>query len=223
MPRAVMTINPAQEAAAAAKVDSELREPLIETVTVSKRSYNAAIVITLLLVSGLIAMCVLLALKISSSSTSTSAAVADSTNTTTTVVIEIAGAYTDAYGTDVTVTSEAFTTVYPGDDSAGPAVIDVTFFSNTMGFLVGKNSGAGSYYPDFWSRIDWHTATAAQWGAAEAGKVAYCTSLYNAESEFAAMRLQTQLGGAVDPDVYDISLANSTGCGGYPFTILSPT
>jgi len=217
MPKAVMTTNPVREAAAAAKVDAELREPLVETVTVSKRSYNAAIVTTLLLVSGLVAMCILLALKIPLSNTSTSA---DSTNTTE---IEISGSYIDAYGSYVNVTSDAFTTVYPGDDSAGPSVIDVTFFSNTMGFLVGKNSGAGSWYPGTWSRIDWHTATAAQWGAAEAGKVAYCTSLYNAASEFAAMRLQTQLGGAVDPDVYDISLANSTGCGGYPFTILTPT
>lgn len=219
MPRAVLTIKSEREAAVAAKVDAELREPLVEMVTVSKRSYNAAIAFTIVLASGVVALCILLALNILSSDYAS--AEADSTNTTS-AKIEIIGSYTDAYGTNVTVTSDTFTTMYPGDDAAGPSIIDITFFSNTLGFLVGKNGGAGSWYPGYWSRIDWHTATAAQWGMSEAGKVAYCTSAFNAESEFAAMRLQTQPGGAVDPDIYDISLANSTGCGGYPFSILTP-
>jgi len=135
-------------------------------------------------------------------------------------IIEIKGAFGDGWGSEIVINNDYYQSQYPG---YGKSFINITFFDNTMKFLVGQNSGPGSYNPGKWSRIDWHIATEAMWGAANAGKVAYCTTLYNAESEMATMLLDTQPGGAVDPRIYDYDLAPTTGCGGFAFSILTPT
>ena len=52
--------------------------------------------------------------------------------------LELIGSYTDNYGSTITVTEDQFITEYPGYPYY---YINITYFSNELGFLVGQNGG----------------------------------------------------------------------------------
>ena len=131
------------------------------------------------------------------------------------VPLAIIGKYIDPYNSTVVITQKAVTTTYSSPGSQ-PHHINITFFNNDMQFLVGQNSGPGTWHPEKWSRIDWTRIS----HGVNLGKIAYCTSVYNAPSEQMAMLVSTQ-GGMAPNSVMDHSILNTTGCGGFPFSILT--
>lgn len=136
--------------------------------------------------------------------------------------IAVWGKWIDQYNSKLTITNDAFDTQYSDYLSDPPTYtnpasrIAITFYDNDgtvanlgalgqTGFLVGQN--AGGSFPDLWSRMDWHR---------DATGLKYCTTAYNAADEQTAM-LQLVL----HPASHD--RANTThGCGGFPFSVLSP-
>ena len=56
--------------------------------------------------------------------------------------LAISGEWVDAYGTDITVSSFVYVSIYAGGQPDG---INVTHYDNLAGYLVGQNFGPGSY------------------------------------------------------------------------------
>jgi hypothetical protein len=115
--------------------------------------------------------------------------------------LAIAGEWVDSYGTDLTVSSSAYVSIYSG---AQPSVVHVTYYDNLAGYLIGQNYGPGSYYPGLWSRVDWVVDTD--------DSLHVCTTHYAAPNATAAMVAHAE---------HDHALYASTGCGGYPFSALT--
>lgn len=107
---------------------------------------------------------------------------------------EIAGAYTDEYGSMHTVDALAWT--------IDTAVFHVLAVDNAADHLVAQNDAANEYFPELYSRFDWHVEDKA---------VYYCQTAYDAPSE-AAAEATTPADGA------DLVM----GCAGFPWTLLTP-
>jgi len=187
-----------------------------DKVEVKKSTYTMMLLATILFVGATVAA-VVLGIQLNNKSSDPESAPKPEPEPTESIAI--AGTWGDGFGSLIVIDDNAYTSRYPADGE--PAFINFTFYNNVLGFAVGQNSGPGSYNPGKWSRIDFHEITDAnKWGPANVGKFAYCSTLYNAETETAAMLLNTQPGGGVSPAIYDFALANTTGCGGFPFSIL---
>lgn len=210
-----------EERKEAARREAELLEPLFETVTVSKQTYHVVIIFVSVVFAAFVVMAVLFFLPSSATVMPTAKPTQQPTSqpTATFVDIDIAGAYTSNWGGSHEITSASWT-------ESATSIIDITYFSNDLRFLVGKNRDSNTWNPGLWSRIDWHTAERAEWSSAYSdasaamwgavGNVAYCTSLYAAASEDAAMYLTET------HNYYDTTRANSTGCGGqFAFSFLT--
>ena len=115
--------------------------------------------------------------------------------------VAITGSWHDAWGTSVTIGAAAYISIYAGGE---PSIVGVTQYSNAEGWLVGQNSGAGSYNPGMWSRVDWVVDAA--------GGLHVCTSHYDAANESVALT----------PNANHSAYATS-GCGGFGFSALTPT
>ena len=116
--------------------------------------------------------------------------------------LQIVGSWQDPFGTSITISTAAYVSIYQG---GAPSVVKITHYDNAQAFLVGHNSGAGSYYPGKWSRLDWLYDSA--------GALHLCTSHYTAENETMAMQPNPS---------NNHSLYASTGCGGFAFSALTP-
>ena len=115
--------------------------------------------------------------------------------------LAITGTYTSGQST-IMFMSDAYMSSWNG----GPwSIINITSYDNAAGFLVGQNSGPGSFNPGLWSRIDWLFDSS--------GVLHYCTTHYNAATEAAAM----QPGGVT----HNHSLFTTSGCNGFPFSALT--
>jgi len=112
--------------------------------------------------------------------------------------VDIGGIWYDTYGSDIRVTSTAYMSTYPG---SGPSIINITYYNNTAGFLVGQNSGSGSYNPGQWSRLDWVEPIP--------GELHVCTTHYDANDEASAM---------LPNPSHDHAAYATTGCGGFAFS-----
>jgi hypothetical protein len=109
--------------------------------------------------------------------------------------LEIVGDYTDDFGGTHEITADTWTI-----DGAG--VFHVLDFDNDTDYLVAQNDADNTYSPDLFSRFEW----------VENGDGLYlCQSVFDAESESAAH----DAAGA-DPDDLE------TGCGGFPWSVLTP-
>jgi hypothetical protein len=115
--------------------------------------------------------------------------------------IDIAGSWSDPYGSSLQISSTMYTSAYPGYDESH---IEISYFDNAASFLVGLNSGPGNWNPGMWSRVDWIFD--------ERGGLHVCTTHYDATDEAAAM--------LPHPD-HDHALYATTGCGGFPFSALT--
>jgi len=114
--------------------------------------------------------------------------------------IPIAGSWSDNWGTAISVTNSVWT--------SGGSAHHIEAYSNS--WLLIKTP-ADAYYPNTWSRIDFHPATA---GGSVANGFGYCTTVYNATT--AAEALTTA-------GTYNASDA-SGGCGasGFSHSVASP-
>lgn len=114
--------------------------------------------------------------------------------------LAIAGEYLDGFGTEHTVTDEAWTQQYPGYD---PMVFAITGYDNSARWVVAQNDASNAYSANLWSRFDWTEADGHLW---------YCQSAYDAASEAEAQD-------TARPDDTDPA---TLGCGGFSWTDLTP-
>lgn len=112
--------------------------------------------------------------------------------------IAIAGSWTDDYGGDHTITNDSWS------QYGGSSVFDFTEYDNDEAYAIAQNGSANEYNPDLYSRFDW------TWDAAD--QLWYCQTAYAAASE--ADALATAAADPTDP--------STTGCGGFPWTSLTP-
>jgi hypothetical protein len=112
--------------------------------------------------------------------------------------LPITGSYMNAWGGTIVISSDAYI-------SGGTNIINITHVDTTEGFFVGQNSGAGSFNPGLWSRVDWLFDSS--------GGLHMCTTHYNAANESMAMRP----GGVT----HNHSLFSTSGCNGFSFSALS--
>ncbi len=110
--------------------------------------------------------------------------------------LEIAGSYTDGWGTAHEITSQTWT-------MAGMGVFHVAGYDNDGNWLVAQNDAANAYSPGLWSRMDWSETQ---------GKLYFCQTAYAAASRQEAE--DTPAADATDP--------TASGCGGFAWTELTP-
>lgn len=114
--------------------------------------------------------------------------------------LDIAGSYTDAFGTDHDIDE---TTWSQSGATGYSSTYDVVSFDNDAQYLVAQNGPENAYSADLWSRFDWVRAD---------GVLYYCQTNFGAESQDAAEA--TARGDDSDPA--------AAGCGGFAWTALSP-
>lgn len=107
---------------------------------------------------------------------------------------EIAGMYTDEYGSMHTVDVLAWT--------IDTSVFHVLAVDNAGDHLVARNDAANDFFPDLYSRFDWYL---------EGEELYFCQISYDAPSEADAEM-------TAPADVADLMM----GCGGFPWTLLTP-
>lgn len=107
---------------------------------------------------------------------------------------EIAGMYTDEYGSMHTIDAETWT--------LDTSVFHVLSVDNDTDHLIAENDAVNDFFPGLFSRFDWHV---------EGADVFYCQTAYDAASQADAE--------ATEPaDGDDLVM----GCGGFPWTLLTP-
>jgi len=107
---------------------------------------------------------------------------------------EIAGSYTDEYGSMHTIGAQAW--------NLDTSVFHVLAVDNDTDHLIARNDAANDFSPDLYSRFDWHV---------EGQDIHYCQTSYDAASQEAAE--------ATEPaDGADLLM----GCSGFPWTLLTP-
>lgn len=114
--------------------------------------------------------------------------------------LQIIGSWTDPFGGTHTIDASSWTQDYGYGD---PLVFHITDYDNAGTWLVAQNDVANSYNPELWSRFDW---------AWDGAALYYCQTAFAAASE--AEALATPAPDATDP--------GASGCGGFPWTALSP-
>lgn len=114
--------------------------------------------------------------------------------------LAIVGIYTDTFGSSHTITDTSWTIQY---GSYTPSLFSITAYDNTTMVVLAQNDDLNSYFPLLWSRFDWLELDE---------HLYYCQTTYNAASESDAASLPRADGS--DP--------TSSGCGGFPWTDLTP-
>ncbi|MCB9745491.1 MAG: hypothetical protein H6741_28445 [Alphaproteobacteria bacterium] len=109
--------------------------------------------------------------------------------------IAIAGTYTDSFDGTHTITDTLW--------DQGYASFNISQYDNAAAYAIAQNASTNDYSPDLWSRFDWHL---------EGADLYYCQTAYEAETE---------------QDALDTPAANGAdlagGCGGFPWTELTPS
>ncbi len=111
--------------------------------------------------------------------------------------LAIAGTYTDDYGFTHVIDDEAWVL---GEDSR----FDILDFSNAEGWVVARNAPTNEWNPSAYSRFDWVFVGPTLW---------YCQTAYAAPT--LAEALATAPADASDPE--------AGGCGGFPWSRLTPS
>ena len=109
---------------------------------------------------------------------------------------EIAGDWVDGWGSRHSITNSDWT-------SEGSRW-QFTLIENTSDFIIAQNDAANAYFPGLWSRFDWTVDPG--------GQLWYCQSAYDAPTE----------GDAFMASIPDASAPSTGGCGGFPWSSLSP-
>lgn len=123
------------------------------------------------------------------------------TGAETSADIAIAGTYVDVFASEHVITNDTWTQTYQGYD---PLVFTIVEFDNTEQVVIAQNDEANGFAPGAYSRFDW--ADGAD------GHLYYCQSAFDAA---------TQQDASDTPRSNDADPA-STGCGGFPWTDLTP-
>lgn len=113
--------------------------------------------------------------------------------------IEIAGTWADAWGNTHTITDTTWVTT--GGDGTRSSY-SLSSYDNSADFTVGQNASDNLYFPGLWSRFDWTNS---------GGTLYYCQSAYDAADESDATNSSA-----------DRSSPTTGGCGGFPWSVLTP-
>ncbi|MEQ1568176.1 MAG: hypothetical protein ABMA64_21225 [Myxococcota bacterium] len=113
--------------------------------------------------------------------------------------LSIVGSYVDVFGSTHEITEQSWTVQYAGYD---PNVFTIAAWDDE--WLVAQNAADNAYFPDLWSRFDWVTGPD--------GHLYYCQTAYAAADRAEAEAAPR--GDDVDP--------GADGCGGFPWTDLTP-
>lgn len=108
--------------------------------------------------------------------------------------LEIVGSYDDGFGNHE-ITADTWTI-------ADTAVFHIVEFDNAAGFLIANNDDDNEYAPGLWSRFEW---------VEDGDTLYYCQPVYDGETEDAARD-------AAGADPADLDM----GCGGFPWSVLTP-
>jgi hypothetical protein len=114
--------------------------------------------------------------------------------------LAIAGSYTDEWGTTHLISDTEWSQQYYGYD---PSVFQIASYDNAEYFIVAQNDPLDPFNPSLWSRFDWSET---------GGALYYCQSTFDAATEQDA--LATPRADDSDP--------SAGGCGGFPWTNLTP-
>ncbi len=114
--------------------------------------------------------------------------------------LEIAGSYSDDFGTDHTIGDSEWLMDF---GEFGSASFSVLQFSNAEDFLVAQNGAGNDFNPNLFSRFDWTTFES---------ELYFCQGTFAAETEAEAEAADTT--DPTDP--------SSGGCGDFPWSRLTP-
>jgi len=112
--------------------------------------------------------------------------------------IPLAGRWYDNFNSAHVVNNTMWLSV----SSWGASMYRITQFTST--YVIAQNPADASYNPSMWSKFEYHST---------GSSIAYCTTVYNAPNESAALAADTT-------SIYDSSNATA-GCNGFGFTIMS--
>jgi len=112
--------------------------------------------------------------------------------------LSISGSYSDEYNTSHVISAELWTITYEGME---PGLFHITKIDEELSYLIAQNDAQNDYAPEAWSRFDWLVNGEELW---------YCQSAYEAASAEEA-----------EASVADPSDPSMSGCGGFPWTLLS--
>lgn len=115
--------------------------------------------------------------------------------------LEIAGSYTDDFGTHHEISADEWTMDF--GTGFGTASFTVLQFSNGADYLVARNGSDNAFNPDQYSRFNWTRFEAVLY---------FCQDPYAAESEAEAAAT----------DRVERSDPTAGGCGGFPWSRLTP-
>ncbi len=114
--------------------------------------------------------------------------------------LAIAGSYVDAFGTAHEITDTLWTQTFAGYD---PSTFEIAAYDNDASYLVAQNGSDNAYSAGLWSRFDW---------MADGDDLYYCQTVFDAADQAGAE-------GAARADDTDL---DGAGCGGFPWTLLTP-
>lgn len=114
-------------------------------------------------------------------------------------IIEVAGSWTDNYGSDHEIDNETWVSGGFGYSST----YWVGEFDNDANYVVAQNDSENDWNADKWSRFDWTEADAD-------GTWYYCQTAYDAETMDDALNTPAADSGDLD-----------SGCGGFPWSSMS--
>jgi hypothetical protein len=125
---------------------------------------------------------------------------ADTAGPTTATGLEIAGDYTDSYGSTWSITESQIVLGYPGYD---PSQFSILQYDNATDVILAQNDASNPYSGGLYSRFDWYDDG---------------TSLWICQTAYAAATLdEAEATPAADP-----TDPATDGCGGFPWTGLTP-
>jgi hypothetical protein len=112
--------------------------------------------------------------------------------------IAIAGSYVDDFGAGHDISDTAWVIDY---GAYGMSTFALTQYDNPGQYAIGQNDTQNPYNPGLWSRFDWQFS---------GEDLYFCQTTFDAASEGDAL--------AATPDT-DLA----TGCGGFPWSLLTPS
>ncbi len=112
--------------------------------------------------------------------------------------LEIAGTYGDDFGGTHEITQTTWTT-----SGYGTSIFHIAVYDNNRDFLAAQNDGGNEWSPGLFSRFDWNSVQ---------NVLYFCQTVFSAET----------LAEAEAADITDRSDPANGGCGGFPWSKLSP-
>jgi hypothetical protein len=117
----------------------------------------------------------------------------------------MSGTYLSNFGSYITVTENEWIDVSPWGRSYY-SILSSDNGGSGVGIIIMQTHAAAAYFPSKWNKVEYHEIAG--------GGLAYCTTVYDADSSQAALDADTSA-------IYNQD-DEAAGCDGFPFTEMSP-